>query len=64
MNVLQHHPIEAASDEELVERLYDIACEGVDSDELERLDAVIYSRLATAYGEPVAPADRPRSLAA
>ena len=64
MNVLQKHPIESASDEELVERLYDIACEGADNDELDRLDAVIYGRLVTAYGEPAAIAEGPRSLAA
>ena len=64
MNVLQKHSIESASDEELVERLYDIACEGADNDELDRLDAVIYGRLVTAYDEPVAIAEGHRSLAA
>ncbi len=64
MNVLHHHPIESASDEELMERLYDVACQGRESEELARLDAIVYSRFAMAYGEQLAPVAAPCPLAA
>lgn len=64
MNVSQHQAIESASDEELVERLYEVARAGAASPELDRLDAIIYARLATAYGEGPAEPQGQDSLAA
>lgn len=57
---------QAASDDALVARLYELAsarshgCPSVDREELARIDAIVYRRLARAYG-----ADAPsQSLAA
>lgn len=51
------HDVDSYSDDVLVERLYDLASQliggkaHVDRDELTRVDAVVYRRLAQAYSK-------------
>lgn len=52
MSALQSLPIDAISDHELVERLFQLATAGEsENGELIQLDNAVYGRLVQAYGE-------------
>ncbi|MGY0556734.1 hypothetical protein [Lysobacter sp. A421] len=52
MDVLNPHTHDAYSDDALVARLYELG-DNDDSDELARIDALVYERLLQTYGDEV-----------
>lgn len=53
MTEMSSDTIETSSNEVLMHRLFDLARERPGSPEIARIDAVIYVRLAQAYGEVI-----------